>query len=117
MNNEKRWIVFALVLLLAGMTAGFALAGDDQEPGSQDGAQAAAEDPQPAPEAAKKADAMRLDGAKVYAWNCGACHSERYPRERTDAGWDKIVTHMRVRANLTSAQAEAVLRYLKENNE
>ncbi len=58
-----------------------------------------------------------LDGAKVFAWNCGSCHSERYPKEHSDAEWDLIVTHMRVRANLTGEQARAVLRYLKENNE
>lgn len=58
-----------------------------------------------------------LDGAKVFGWYCGACHSERYPRERTDAEWEVIVTHMRVRSNLTGEQADAVLHYLKENNE
>ena len=57
-----------------------------------------------------------LDGATVFAWNCGSCHSERYPKEHTDAEWDVIVTHMRVRANLTGEQADAVLHYLKENN-
>lgn len=57
-----------------------------------------------------------LDGAKVYAWNCGVCHSERWPKERSDAEWDVIATHMRVRANLTAAQTEAVLQYLKGNN-
>ncbi len=57
-----------------------------------------------------------LDGAKVYAWNCGSCHSERWPKERSDAEWEVIMTHMRVRANMTADQTEAVLRYLKENN-
>lgn len=57
-----------------------------------------------------------LDGATVFAWNCGSCHSERYPSEHTDAEWEVIVTHMRVRANLTGEQADAVLHYLKENN-
>ena len=58
----------------------------------------------------------KLDGAKVYAWNCGSCHSERWPKERSDAEWEVIMTHMRVRANMTAAQTEAVLQYLKENN-
>jgi len=62
-------------------------------------------------------EASALDGGKVYAWNCGACHSERYPKERTDSEWEVIITHMRVRANLTADQAKAVLRYLQENNE
>lgn len=63
-----------------------------------------------------KAKAPELDGAKVYAWSCGSCHSERRPKERTDGEWEVITTHMRVRANLTAAQSAAVLNYLKENN-
>ena len=59
----------------------------------------------------------KLDGAKVFGWYCGACHSERYPKERTDAEWEMIVSHMRVRSNLTGEQAEAVLHYMQENNE
>jgi mono/diheme cytochrome c family protein len=60
--------------------------------------------------------AKNLDGAKVYAANCGSCHSERYPSERTDKEWSVIVMHMRVRANLTGAEARAVLEYLRANN-
>lgn len=117
MKSKNRWIVIAGLLLIAATTSLLAL-GDGQEPSGQQSpeAAAAAPDPQPAPEAAPPAKSPRLDGAKVYAWNCGACHSERYPSERKDAAWDKIATHMRVRANLTADQAAAVLHYLKENN-
>jgi mono/diheme cytochrome c family protein len=67
--------------------------------------------------AAATADAAKnLDGAKVYAANCGNCHSERYPSERNDKEWSIIVMHMRVRANLTGAEARAVLEYLQANN-
>ncbi len=58
-----------------------------------------------------------LTGAEVYAANCGKCHSERYPVERTDEEWKLIVSHMRVRAGLTAKEARAVLEYLQENNE
>ena len=60
--------------------------------------------------------AKTLDGAKVFAANCGNCHSERYPSERTDKEWSLIVMHMRVRAKLTGDEARAVLRYLQANN-
>ncbi len=60
--------------------------------------------------------AKMLDGAKVYAANCGNCHSERYPSERTDKEWSMIVMHMQVRARLTGDEARAVLRYLQANN-
>jgi len=74
------------------------------------------------PETAQAAPAQpsggtpQLDGATVYAWSCGSCHSERRPKEHTDADWQVIATHMRVRANLTAPQARAVLDYLQENN-
>jgi cytochrome c1 len=58
-----------------------------------------------------------LTGAEVYAANCGKCHSERYPSERTDEEWKLLVNHMRVRAGLTAKEAKAVLEYLQENNE
>lgn len=124
MNGKKRWMVIAWLLLVAGTTSLLAL-GDNQEPtDKKDPASTAAQDPQAAQETAPQApretgpqaEPQSLDGAKVYAWNCGACHSERYPRERKDAAWDKIATHMRVRANLTADQTAAVLHYLKENN-
>ncbi len=57
-----------------------------------------------------------LDGAKVYAANCGSCHSERWPNERSDREWKIIVMHMKVRANLTGAESDAVLKYLQNNN-
>ncbi len=68
------------------------------------------------PEQSAPAKRAKRDGAKVYAWNCGSCHSERWPKERSDAEWEVIMTHMRVRANMTATQTEAVLHYLKENN-
>src|SRR5574341_848744 len=58
-----------------------------------------------------------LTGAEVYAANCGKCHSERYPSERTDEEGKLIVNHMRVRAGLTAKETKAVLEYLQENNE
>lgn len=58
-----------------------------------------------------------LSGAEVYSANCGKCHSERYPSERTDDEWQLIVSHMRVRAGLTAKEARAVLEYLQENND
>lgn len=102
----------SIVILIAGCAlAALALfqplvAADEAAAGKSDQNTEAAEDSKPV-----------LDGAKVFGWYCGACHSERYPRERTDAEWEVIVTHMRVRSNLTGEQADAVLHYLKENNE
>ncbi|MBT8246378.1 MAG: hypothetical protein HKO82_14140 [Acidimicrobiia bacterium] len=109
MLKGKNWIARVMVgclLLVMAVGVSTAIANDEAEAPAQ-----AAEQ-----EAPGKARPTALDGAKVYAWNCGSCHSERWPKERSDAEWDVIMTHMRVRANMTAAQAEAVLRYLKENN-
>ena len=58
-----------------------------------------------------------LSGAEVFTANCGKCHSERFPSERTDEEWRLLVNHMRVRAGLTAKEAKAVLQYLQENND
>lgn len=57
-----------------------------------------------------------LDGAKVFEQNCGRCHLPRQPKERSDRQWKIIMAHMRVRANLTAEEAEAVLKYLQSSN-
>lgn len=109
MLKRQNWIALALVgcsLLVMGAGVSVAIADDES-------ATSAKAEKQSSSTTAKK---PALDGAKVYAWNCGSCHSERWPKERSDAEWDTIMTHMRVRANMTADQAEAVLRYLKENN-
>lgn len=113
MFGWKNWIVIAA---LAGCAlVALAAPGPSSAVTDEDATTEAAETAQEAPKAVKAKAA--LDGVKVFGWYCGACHSERYPRERTDGEWDMIVTHMRVRANLSADQTKAVLRYLKENNE
>jgi len=57
-----------------------------------------------------------LDGAKIFRNNCNRCHNYRFPKERSDTQWEIIVTHMRVRAQLTEAEADAVLKFFKKAN-
>lgn len=105
MQKRRNWIALAMVgclLLLVGAGVSVAIAAEEAATMQEESSATT-----PTPE---------LDGAKVYAWNCGSCHSERWPKERSDPEWDVIATHMRVRANMTSEQTEAVLHYLKENN-
>lgn len=70
----------------------------------------------PAATQAQQNPALIGEGAQVYSANCGRCHNARASTERTDADWIPIVMHMRVRANLTRAQADAVLAYLQATN-
>ncbi len=61
-------------------------------------------------------DALRNAGARIWADNCIRCHNIRTPASFSDRQWGIIVHHMRVRANLTGEQHEAVLRFLQAAN-
>ncbi len=65
----------------------------------------------------KKTDPMLIvKGAKAWKENCGRCHNFRSPKELTDEEWDVSVSHMRVRANLSKEDADAVKAFLKASN-
>lgn len=70
----------------------------------------------PAAAVGQQDPALVGEGAQVWAANCTRCHNARSSTERTDAQWAAIVGHMRVRANMTQAQARAVLAYLQATN-
>ena len=56
-------------------------------------------------------------GAAVYARTCGRCHNPRSPVERRDREWTVIISHMRVRGNLSGRDARAVLGFLQAMNQ
>jgi len=56
------------------------------------------------------------DGPRLWSESCGRCHNKRSPEKFSDAQWDVIVHHMRVRANLGGAEARAVVDFLKSAN-
>ncbi|MEE8459249.1 MAG: hypothetical protein V3S08_05215 [Phycisphaerales bacterium] len=60
--------------------------------------------------------AIENAGARVWARNCIRCHNIRSPASFSDRQWGIIVHHMRVKANLTGEQQEAVLRFLQAAN-
>jgi mono/diheme cytochrome c family protein len=53
------------------------------------------------------------DGEAVYKTNCTRCHNT--PPSLTERQTRVVVSHMRVRANLTERDAKAVMHYLAEN--
>lgn len=57
------------------------------------------------------------EGARTYGRVCGSCHNARSPLERSDRDWVTIINHMRVRGNMTGAQARNVLAFLQATNE
>ena len=52
-------------------------------------------------------------GAEVWAQNCGHCHNIRSPGSYSDAQWEVVMLHMRVRANLTAEEHRKILAFLK----
>jgi mono/diheme cytochrome c family protein len=75
-----------------------------------------ATDSKPKQKTEKKASKQPRDGAELYRINCARCHAERYPTERTDAQWKTIMLHMRTRAQIPAEDAQAILKYLQDNN-
>lgn len=55
-------------------------------------------------------------GAQLWAESCLRCHNSRAPNEYSDAQWDVVMLHMRVRANLTANEHEKILEFLKAGN-
>ena len=67
-------------------------------------------------QAASKTDGDTLEGPQLWSANCGRCHNRRSPEKFSDAQWDVIVRHMRVRANLTGEEERKILDFLKSAN-
>ncbi len=67
--------------------------------------------------AATQPDPMQFArGAQTWANTCARCHNMRDPRELRDDQWRAVVSHMRVRANLTGGEARDVLMFLQGSN-
>ena len=54
-----------------------------------------------------------IDPDEAYKNNCMRCHSA--VRQYSPRMTATIVTHMRIRANLTAEETQAILQYLTEN--
>jgi cytochrome c553 len=55
----------------------------------------------------------KTGGTQLWAQNCGHCHNLRSPSSYSDAQWDVVALHMRVRANLTADEHRKILAFLK----
>ena len=58
----------------------------------------------------------QLSGQELWSMNCQRCHNMRSPVMYTNAQWQVIVHHMRIRANLTGADARAIAEFLKSGS-
>lgn len=56
---------------------------------------------------------IQTGGAELWGHNCGHCHNIRSPSSYSDAQWEVVMLHMRVRANLTPDEHKKILAFLK----
>lgn len=56
----------------------------------------------------------KVEGDKVWSVACQQCHNRPNPASHSNAQWDVIIHHMRVRGNLTGMEARAVLEFIKD---
>ena len=55
-------------------------------------------------------------GAELWAENCSRCHNIRPPESFSDAQWQMIVHHMRLRANLTGEETRKITEFLQASH-
>ena len=61
----------------------------------------------------QKKAAAGFAGPQLWAQNCGRCHNIRSPSSYSDAQWEVVLLHMRVRANLTAEEHKEILAFMK----
>jgi nitrate/TMAO reductase-like tetraheme cytochrome c subunit len=57
-----------------------------------------------------------LSGEELWSNNCVRCHNIRPPTMYSDAQWDVIIHHMRLRSNITGAEQRAIVEFLKSSH-
>ncbi len=55
-------------------------------------------------------------GAKLWGENCLRCHNTPLPTDFSDAQWETIGMHMKLRANLTDDEVKKVVAFLQSAN-
>ena len=74
----------------------------------------------PGTPASEPADAVQAStartGAQLWADNCNRCHNYRPPTSFSDTQWEAVVTHMRLRANLTGVEQREITRFLQASH-
>ena len=96
----------ALLLLIFSSTRGDVFAGSEasRQPTTESSSAVASD------------SSMQLSGQELWSMNCQRCHNMRSPAMYSDAQWDVIVHHMRVRANITGAEQRAIADFLKSGS-
>ena len=86
-------IRFSLALIVVGLTAlGCTTRQDTTQPAEQ---------------------ASARTGAQLWSDNCARCHNARPPQSFSDAQWQAVVHHMRLRADLTGQEQRKITEFLQ----
>ena len=96
-----------LVLVVAAVTAIPGCAGSGSAPVAKSGGGA---------DAAPASATVSTGGAQLWAENCSRCHNIRPPQSYSDAQWEAVVMHMRMRANLTGAEQRTITQFLQASH-
>ena len=106
MNNAiatlNRSVLTALTLLLASTTLSLLAEPESNRKADDKSSNAASKD-----------SYMGLSGEELWSNNCMRCHNIRPSTMYSDAQWDVIVHHMRLRANITGQEQRAIVEFLK----
>ncbi len=57
-----------------------------------------------------------VSGAELWAQNCARCHSDISPARYSDAQWDVVMHHKRLRINLTGEDHRKIREFLQAAN-
>ena len=60
--------------------------------------------------------ASSQSGAQLWAENCSRCHNIRSPQSYSDAQWQAVVMHMRLRADLTGPEQRKITEFLQASH-
>lgn len=55
-------------------------------------------------------------GAQLWGENCVRCHNTPSPADYSDAQWETIGMHMKLRANITKVEHEKIVAFLQSAN-
>jgi hypothetical protein len=59
---------------------------------------------------------VEKSGAVLWGETCARCHNAPNPTAFSDAQWDAIGSHMRVRAGLTAEESAKIVTFLQQSN-
>jgi hypothetical protein len=53
-----------------------------------------------------------MDGRDLYVVHCSSCHNLHLPKEYDSAGWARQLNEMQVKAKISDAEKQLILKYL-----